>query len=57
MKNIETEIKVVATETLAEEIKTELSLAEEKEINPEEAAKRIEANTMVQPDELPPRSD
>lgn len=52
---IETEIKVVACEALAKEI--ELSLAKEEELNPEEAAKRIEANTMVKPDELPPRSD
>ena len=55
MKKIETEIKVVATEALAKDV--ELSLAKEEEINLEEAEKRIEANTMVQPDDISPRSD
>jgi hypothetical protein len=55
MKKIETEIKVVATEALAKDV--ELSLAKEEEINLEEAEKRIEANTMVQADDISPRSD
>jgi len=55
MNKIETEIKVTASEELAQKVEKEITEVEE--LNPEEAVKRIEANTMVKPDELSPRSD